>query len=324
MVRAMKVLIAGAGSEVGLALIERLLADGHEVTGLTRSPDRGRAIRAAGATLIMCDILLERQLLDAAERVGPEAIVHLLSEPPADLDAADAAEQLAPVNMLRRDGTRNLVAAARATGAERVIGQSVAFAYAPEGDWIKDEGAPLARTAGSVAGEAVAAVEDLERQLRDAGGVILRFGHLYGPGTPFGGKGHYAELARKRQLILPGAAEGRWSFVHVRDAAAAAAQALEADASGVYNIVDDEPAPAADWIPVYADAVGAKRPRKLPEALGARMIGPILYEALTRQRGASNAKARAELEWTPSLASWRPGFAQAITAENRERWRWAR
>ncbi len=320
----MKVLIAGAGGAIGLALIEQLVAEDHEVTGLTRSPDRGRAIRAAGAAAILCDVLLEKQLTAAVERTAPEAIIHEVSSLPAGPDAGGGPAQFAPANRLRREGTRNLLSAAKATGAERFLAQSIAFVYAPEGGWVKDEEAPLDLGPASLQREAVEAVADLEHQVLEAGGIALRYGYLYGAGTPFGAKGLYAELTRKRQLFVLGAGEGRWSFVQVRDAAAATVLALEHGTTGVYNIVDDEPAAAADWIPVYADALGAKRPRKLPEAIGSRMIGPLLQEALLRQRGASNAKARGELHWIPCSPSWRQGFKAAIAAENRERWRFAR
>src|SRR5947209_5578483 len=176
----MKVLIAGAGGVIGLALIERLVADGHSVVGLTRSPGRGRAIRAAGGETILCDVLLERQVTDAVAKAAPDAIIHELSSLPSQLDAKRLAAALAPTNRLRREGTRNLIAAARAVGVQRLVAQSIAFAYAPSGDWVKDETAPLALQAPPPQDELVSAVADLERQVLEASGTVLRYGNLYG------------------------------------------------------------------------------------------------------------------------------------------------
>jgi nucleoside-diphosphate-sugar epimerase len=320
----MRVLIAGAGGVIGLALTERLVADGHTVIGLTRSPDRGRAIRAVGGDTILCDVLLERQVTEAVAKAEPDAIIHELSNLPPSLDPKRLGAQLAPTNRLRREGTRNLIAAGRAIGVQRLLAQSIAFAYAATGDWVKSESAPLALDAPPPQDEVVNAVCDLERQILDASGIVLRYGNLYGANTYFSAKGAYAKLVQKRQLPIVGAAEGRWSFVHARDAADATALALERAKSGIYNIVDDEPAPAHAWIPVFAQALGAKRPHKLPAAIGSRLLGSFAFDMMTQQRGANNAKARAELDWTPGYLSWREGLPGAIAAENRERWRFAR
>lgn len=320
----MKVLIAGAGGVLGVALTERLLADGHTIVGLTRSPGHGRAIRAAGGEAILCDVLLERQVTEAVAKAEPEAIVHELSSLPSALDVKNLAAQLAPTNRLRREGTRNLIAAARAIGVQRIVAQSVAFAYAPSGDWVKDEAAPLALDAPPPQDEVVSSVADLERQVLEASGTVLRYGNLYGVDTYFGTKGPYAKLAAKRQLPIVGAAEGRWSFVDVRDAAQATVLALQSADSGIYNIVDDDPAPAHEWIPVFAEALGAKKPLKLPAAVGGRMLGPVVSAMMATQRGASNAKARSELNWEPRFPSWRDGLPAALADENRERWRFAR
>jgi nucleoside-diphosphate-sugar epimerase len=318
----MKVLVAGAGGVIGLPLIHRLIADGHEVVGMTRSPERGRAIRQAGAQTVLCDVLFERQLRETVARVQPEAIIHELTALPDRYDPKRLAEQLAPTNRLRREGTANLIAAAQAVGVGRLVAQSVAFAYAPVGDWVKDEDAPLYLNAPPPQDEVVAAVADLERQMLENAGVVLRYGYFYGPGTQFGARGAYAELARRRLLPVVGQAGGHWSFVHVGDAADATARALDHGDSSVYNIVDDDPAPARDWIPVFAAATGAKPPFKLPEAIGARLLGSVAVAAMKEQRGARNARARDALDWAPAHPSWRTGFKAALVAENRERWRW--
>ncbi len=185
--------------------------------------------------------------------------------------------------------------------------------YAPEGAWVKDKDAPLAIDAPPPMSEAVAAVVDLETQVLEAGGIVLRYGYFYGPGTQFGPDGFSAELARKRQLPVIGSGDACWSFIHVDDAAAATVAALEQGSSGVYNIVDDEPAPARDWVPVYAASVGAKPPRRLPAWLARLVGGPAGAAVMTTQRRASNAKATRELGWTPRYGSWRDGFRAGAT-----------
>ena len=207
----MRVLIAGAGGVIGLALTERLVADGHTVVGLTRSPDRGRAIRAAGGETILCDVLLERQAADAVAKAEPDAIIHELSNLPPDLDPKRLSAQLAPTNRLRREGTRNLIAAARAIGVQRLLAQSIAFAYAPTGDWVKAESEPLALDAPPPQDEVVSAVCDLERQVLDASGIVLRYGNLYGANTYFGATGRLRPAGR--QAPAPDRRRGRGALV---------------------------------------------------------------------------------------------------------------
>jgi nucleoside-diphosphate-sugar epimerase len=204
------------------------------------------------------------------------------------------------------------VAAAQAAGAERIVAQSIAFVYAEAGGWVKDEEARLALDAASPMNEAAAAVSELERQVLDAGGIVLRYGMFYGPGTHFARDGFYADLMRKRRLPVVGSGEGRWSFIHVQDAAAATVAALEKGSPGVYNIVDDDPAPARDWIPVYAAAVGAGKPLRAPTWLGRLLGGAAAVSGMTTQRAASNAKAKRELGFSPRYSSWRDGFQTAI------------
>jgi nucleoside-diphosphate-sugar epimerase len=240
-------------------------------------------------------------------------VIHQLTALPARIHPRRYGEALAPTNVLRREGTRNLIGAAKAAGASRLVAQSIAFVYAPEGDWVKDEDASLAIDAPPAMSEAVAAVADLETQVLEAGGVVLRYGYFYGPGTQFAPDGFSAELARKRQLPVIGSGGGYWSFIHVDDAAAAAVAALERGSSEVYNIVDDEPAPARDWMPVYAASIGAKPPRRLPAWLARLVGGPAGVAVMTTQRGAGNAKAKRELGWAPRYASWRDGFRVGAT-----------
>jgi nucleoside-diphosphate-sugar epimerase len=205
-----------------------------------------------------------------------------------------------------------LVQAAEAAGAGRIIAQSIAFSYAPgpagtvhgeQDRMLLDAPRPYARSAK--------AVVELERTVLGADGIVLRYGYFYGPGTGFQPDGYYAELARKRQFPIVGSCQARWSFIHLDDAAEATVAALERGAPGVYNLVDDEPAAVTEWAPVFAESVGAKPPFRVPAWLGRLAAGRVAVEGMTRQRGASNAKAKRELGWTPRHTSWRDGFGAA-------------
>jgi nucleoside-diphosphate-sugar epimerase len=305
----MRIFLAGATGVIGRVLIPLLVEAGHDVTGMTRSAERAPRLEEQGARAVVCDALDPTGLEQAVVSARPEIVIHQLTEIPARMDARKAAAQLGPTNRLRREGTRNLIAAARTAGARRVIAQSIAFAYELSGDWIKDEDAPL--DADSPYGEAVAAIADLERQVTAADGIVLRYGYFYGPGTQFESDGLYGELVRRRRLPIVGSGEGRWSFIHVEDAAAATVAALTRGSPGIYNIVDDDPARARDWIPLFAAALGAKPPFRVPGWLGRLVGGRVAVASMTQLRGASNAKARRELNWTPARASWREELRRA-------------
>jgi nucleoside-diphosphate-sugar epimerase len=307
----MRIFVAGASGVIGRSLIGLLLGAGHDVTGMTRSEKRAEQLRARGAEAVVCDALDAHAVREAVLTARPDAVIHELTNLPAKLDPRKFKTQLISTNRLRRDGTRNLVAAAREAGVARLVAQSIAFVYEPSGDWVKDEDAPLALSSPPPMDEAVGAVADLERQVLDAGGIVLRYGYFYGPGTALASDGYYAELARKRRFPVVGSGEGRWSFIHVDDAAAATVAALDRSASGVYNIVDDDPVPASEWVPAYASAIGAKRPFRLPLWIARIAAGPVAVAGMTTQRGASNAKAKRELGWAPQYASWRDGFRTA-------------
>jgi nucleoside-diphosphate-sugar epimerase len=304
----MRVFLAGATGVIGRRLVPLLLADGHQVTGMTRSVDRAERIRGQGAAAVVCDALDAEELRSAVVAAQPEAVIHELTDIPSKLDPRNYKKQLAATNRLRCEGTRNLVAATTAAGAERLVAQSIAFAYAPSGEWVLDEQAPLALDSLAPIDDPVGAVAELERQVLDAGGIVLRYGYFYGPGTAFAPDGYYAELVRKRRFPVLGSGEGRWSFIHLDDAARATVAALERGSSGVYNVVDDEPAPVREWLPAYASALRAKAPMRLPAWIGRIAAGSVAVAGMTTQRGASNAKARRELGWAPDLWSWREGF----------------
>jgi nucleoside-diphosphate-sugar epimerase len=307
----MRVFVAGASGVIGRSLVGTLVRAGHEVTGTTRRPERAEGIRALGAEPVICDALDAAGLRRAVVAAAPEAVIHELTDLPSRLEPRKFKEQLQSTNRLRREGTRNLVAAAREAGARRLLAQSIAFAYEPTGGPVKDEDAPLAIGAPGPMGEAIGAIAELERQVLEAGGIVLRYGYFYGPGTQLAADGFYAELIRKRRFPVIGSGEGMWSFIHVQDAAAATVAALERGWPGIYNIVDDDPAPAREWVPAYASALGAKRPLRIPVWVGRLGGGKAAVGGMTTQRAASNAKAKRELGWTPEHSSWRDGFRTA-------------
>ncbi len=309
----MRVFVAGASGAIGRPLVRQLVAAGHEVTGMTRREDRAEEIRAAGARAAVCDVFDITALEGAVREAAPEAVIHELTALPPKFSSKP--EYLAPTNRLRSEGTRNLVAAARAAGARRVLAESVAFLYAPVGDWVKDEEEPLAVGVPGSFGAAVDALGDLERLVGSGEGfegIVLRYGWFYGPGTYFASDGSQTEDVRKRRFPVIGKGEGTFSFIHVEDAAAATVAALERGAPGVYNVVDDEPAPQREWLPVFAEALGAKPPRRVPVWLAKLVAGRATVANAVGLRGASNAKAKRELGWQPSYASWRQGFREAL------------
>jgi nucleoside-diphosphate-sugar epimerase len=310
----MKVFVAGASGAIGKPLVRQLVAAGHEVTGMTRREERAEEIRAAGASAVVCDVF-DRVALEAAlKEASPEAVVHMLTALPARIDWK-ADDPLGPTNRVRKEGTRNLIEAARAAGAHRMVAESVAFLYASQGGWVKDEEAPLFTGAPAPFGDAVEALGDLERQVtgaEDLDGIVLRFGLFYGSGTSYAADGSQADEMRKRRLPVVGKGTGTFSFIHVEDAASAAVAAVERGAPGAYNVTDDEPAPMREWVPVYAEALGAKPPRRVPVWLAKLVAGRALAANAVELRGASNAKAKSEFGWQPRYASWRQGFREAL------------
>jgi nucleoside-diphosphate-sugar epimerase len=309
----MKVFVAGASGAIGRPLVRQLVAAGHEVTGMTRRPQRAEQIRAAGAEAVVCDVFEAEALRDAVMAAAPEAVIHVLTALPQRYNPKS--DYLAATNRIRVEGTRNLVAAAQAADAKRIVGESIAFAYRPTGSWAKGEEEPLFTDAPGRFGATFGAVAELERQLLGAEGiegVALRYGWLYGPGTYYDRGGQQADEVAKRRLPIVGEGTGTFSFVHVEDAASAAVAALDHGAPGTYNVVDDEPAPLREWVPVYARALGAKPPRRVPVWLARLVAGKDIAASAVGMRGADNAKAKRELGWQPAYPSWRQGFGAAL------------
>jgi nucleoside-diphosphate-sugar epimerase len=309
----MRVFVAGASGAIGRPLVPRLVTGGHEVTGTTRSQARAEAIRAAGATPVVVDALDADALRSAVEQAAPDVIVHQLTALPDRFNPRKS-NIYDPTNRVRREGTRNLLAAAEAAGARRFVCQSIAFAYKPgPKPEVKDEGAPLSLRAPPPFGEGVRVIDEMERLVVEAealDGLVLRYGWFYGPGTYYGEGGSMETDVRKRRFPVVGSGAGMFSFIHVDDAADATVAAVERGAPGIYNVVDDEPAALRDWLPVYAEAIGAPPPRHVPVWL-ARLVAGKVAGAVNVQPGASNAKAKRELGWEPRWSSWRQGFPEA-------------
>jgi nucleoside-diphosphate-sugar epimerase len=291
-----------------------LVAAGHEVTGMTRREENAAELREAGADAVVCDVFDTKALREALVAARPEAVVHMLTALPPRFTART---DLEPTNRIRIEGTRNLVAAAQAAGARRMVAESVSFFYAPEGGWVKDEEAPLDLDAPGKVGPAVAAVTNLERQVLDADGlegVMLRFGWFYGSGTYISPGGSQVEEVRKRRYPIVGEGNATFSFIHIDDAASAVVAALDHGAPGIYNIVDDEPAPMREWLPAFAELLDAKPPRRLPPWLVRLAVGKAVARSAVGTRGASNEKAKRELGWQPAHPSWRQGFPALFAA----------
>lgn len=305
----MRIFVAGASGAIGRPLVRELVGAGHEVTGTTRRESRAAEIRAAGAEPSIVDAYDAEALEDAVRAASPEVVVHLLTALPERINPRS--NYLAETNRVRTEGTRNLLAAARAAGARRLVAESVAFLYPPEGEAIKTEEDPINSGAGGNFGEAMTALADLESQVTGADGIeatVLRFGWLYGPGTHLGPDGTQTADIRRRRLPLVGDGGGIFSFIHVDDAASAARAAAESDATGVFNAVDDRPAPMSEWVPGVAEILGARPPRRVPVWLARLAAGGEAAAAATSQRGASNVKLKRELGWEPRYPTWKEGF----------------
>ena len=308
----MKVFVAGASGAIGRPLVPRLIAGGHEVTGTTRSEGSAEAIRAAGASAAIVDALDADALHEAVERAAPEVVVHELTALPERFNPRKRGLYDA-TNRIRREGTRNLLDAARAAGVRRFVCQSIAFAYAPrERPEVMDEEAPLNLDAPPPFSEGMRVIAEMERAVLDAelDGLVLRYGWFYGPGTYYGEGGSMAADVRKRRFPVVGSGSGLFSFIHTDDAADATVAAVERGAPGIYNVVDDEPAALRDWVPAYAEALAAPPPRRVPVWL-ARLVAGKMASSMNVQPGASNAKAKRELGWAPRWSSWREGFPEA-------------
>jgi nucleoside-diphosphate-sugar epimerase len=311
----MRIFVAGATGVIGRPLIPKLVAAGHEVTGMTRSEDRAQGVRAAGARVAVCDVFDADAVRAAVQEAGAEVLVHQLTSLPDRMDFRKP-ETFAATNRVRTEGTGILLEAARAAGARRFVCQSIAFNYMPDGGTVKGEDAPLLEEAPGSFGDAARTVVEMERTVLEADwleGLVLRYGFFYGPHTYYAEGGSTTEDVRRRRMPIVGKATGTFSFVHVDDAADATVLAVERGGPGVYNIVDDEPAAMSEWLPAFAAAAGAKRPRRVPVWLAKLVGGKMVASFALELRGASNAKAKRELGWRPAHPSWRRGFSESLS-----------
>jgi 2-alkyl-3-oxoalkanoate reductase len=306
----MRVFVAGASGAIGTRLVPQLVERGHEVIGTSRSAEKAEHLRALGAEPVALDLLdraaVRRTVLEAA----PDAIVHQVTAL-ADLTFSRNFDRtFAKTNRLRTEGTDALLAAAREARVDRFVAQSFAsFRTAREGGLVKSEDDALDPAPVASTRESSAAMRHLEQVVTDAGGIALRYGIFYGAAND-----GLIEPVRKRQYPIIGDGGGVAAWIHLDDAAAATVLALEHDGPGIFNIVDDEPAPVREWLPVLAEALGAGPPRRFPRWLARLVAGDVAVVMGTETRGASNAKAKRELGWEPRYPSWREGFVAAYAS----------
>lgn len=305
----MKVFVAGATGVLGRPLVPALVAAGHEVTGTTRSSAKLASIEAAGATGVVCDALDRSSVQRAVATAAPEVVIHQLTALPDSVTKLRRGSEA--TNRLRREGTRNLVDAAVAVGARRIIAESIAFLYPPTGP-LATEDTPRWQDGAEPYASLIGALTELEEKVTGTPGIegiVLRYGTLYGPGTWYAADGDLTTQLRKRRLPVVGSGGGVTSFLHVDDAATATVAALDRGAPGIYNVADDDAVTFADLFPALAALLGAKPPRHVPAWLARPLAGAAGIAVMTGQRGASSEKARRELGWQPSYPSWREGFA---------------
>jgi nucleoside-diphosphate-sugar epimerase len=308
----LRIFIAGATGALGRRLVPRLVERGHHVTGTTRSnPDR---VRDLGAEPAVVDPLDAAALRDAVVAARPDVVVHQLTALAGLNLGRNFDKAFEMTNRLRTEGTDNLLAAARAAGAERLVWQSYAgWPYAREGEPVKTEQDRLDPSPPADARETLAAIRHLEAAVLQAGGIVLRYGGFYGPGTSLDEGGEHVELLRKRKFPVGGSGAGVWSLVHIDDAADATVAAIERGSPGIYYVVDDDPAPVRELLPALASAVGAPPPRRLPGWLVRLAAGAQAHSMMTQARGASNAKAKRELGWTPRHSWKETGDRRPVT-----------
>ena len=306
----MRVFVAGASGALGTRLVPQLIDAGHEVVGTHHSPANAELLRRLGAKPVMLDLLEASAVREAVLESAPEAIVHEATALGNATWGRNFDKVFARTNQLRTKGTDALLAAAREADVRRFIAQSFAsYRYARQGGPIKTEDDPLHPTAPANAQESFAAMNYLEQAVTDFGGIVLRYGGFYGAAND-----GLIEPVRRRLYPIIGDGGGITSWIHLEDAASATVLALEHDGPAIYNIVDDEPAPLREWLPVFAQALGAKPPRHFPTWLARLFAGEAAVVMGTDARGASNAKAKRELAWTPRYPSWREGFPAVYSA----------
>jgi nucleoside-diphosphate-sugar epimerase len=309
----MRVFVAGGSGVLGQRLVPQLVARGHEVTATTTSESKLGLLGELGAEGVVMDGLDAASVGEAVATAAPDVVVNQMTAiAPVHAGKPDMKHfdrWFATTNRLRTEGTEHLLTAAQVAGVSHVVAQSFgAFNGAREGGWVKTEEEPLERFTGTSAEAGMKAIGHLEHVVEEVGGAVLRYGSLYGPGAT----DDQVELVRRRFFPLVGRGQGYCSWVHLDDAASATVLAIEQKASGVYNIVDDDPAPANEWLPYLAECAGAKPPRRIPVWLARFLAGEVAVGMMTEGRGFSNAKAKRELGWELRYPSWRDGFKEGL------------
>jgi len=307
----MHIYIAGGTGVVGVRLIAQLVERGHRVTATTTSPARRDTLQRLGAEPVVVDGLDAGAVGESVARAEPDAVVHQMTALGGGIDPRHFDRSFALTNRLRTEGLDHLLAAARAAGVPHVVAQSfTGWPNVRSGGWVKDEEDPLDPEPPQAQRESLAAIRYLEDAVRQEDGTVLRYGGFYGDASD-----PMVALVRKRRFPLVGEGTGHASWLHLDDAATATVLALEKGVRGVYNIVDDEPAPAAEWLPHLAECLGAKPPLRLPVWLARVMAGEVAVSMLTRTRGSSNARAKRVLGWELRWPSWREGFRHGLATE---------
>ena len=320
----MRILVAGGTGAVGRRLVPLLVTRGHRVAVTTRTPSKSDLVRTMGADPIVADGLDRQAVERAVDAARPEVIVHQMTSLAKLRNPKHFDRAFARTNRLRIEGTRHLIDAALALGVRRLVAQSyTGWPNTREGGPIKVEDDPLDAKPPRTMRKTLEAIRTLEHYVRGCSGlegVVLRYGSFYGPGTPFGPGGEVYESIRRGRFPIVGRGSGVWSFVHIDDVAVATAVAVEDDPTGVFNIVDDEPAEVAVWLRELAFLFAAPRPRRMPVWLARFLIGDAGVSLMTEVRGASNAKAKRVLRWQPQYPSWRDGFRWELVAQRRHDW----
>ncbi len=314
----LRIYLAGATGAVGRRLLPMLLGRGHHVVATTRTVEKLPALALTGAEPVLVDGLDRDAVMRSVVSTKPEAIIHEMTSLAGMRSLRRFDEQFAITNRLRTEGTSHLLAAAREAGTKTFVAQSFAgWPYAPRGGALKSEDDPLDDDPAKSMRKVLKAIRALEEMVIGASGIcgiVLRYGPLYGPGTGLADDGPLVRLVRHREFPIFGAGDGVWSFIHIDDAAMATQLAVEKGAPGIFNIVDDEPACVAEWLPELARAVGAKPPFRLPAWIGRLTLGSAGMSLMTKARGCSNLKAKRILGWAPRYRSWREGFRTGLSA----------
>lgn len=316
----MNIFVAGGTGAIGRELLPRLVKAGHHVTAMTRTAKGAERIHSFGAKAIICDVFDRDRLIESVVAAQPEVLIHQLTSLPDAIDPRKIASQLAATNRVRTEGTKNLIDAAKAAGVRRIVAQSFAPYYTPNGVGPATEDEGLWENPPSSLVDTIQALNDLEHAVLNTTsieGIVLRYGYFYGQGTAFAVDGSTTEMVMNRKLPIVGDGSGTFSFIHIEDAAEATILAMNKGKSGIYNIADNDPSPISEWLPYLADVLNALQPMRLPKFIGRLAAGKAAVFLMTEQRGASNEKAKLELGWQPMYPSWRQGFRQVLSNKSK-------